>query len=151
MWKWLMKHVLGLVQLPEVGISASLDLLAASKKKSFWSSDFSFAKQFWKGSAIITLIYYFQVLVEKKIGLHSSSSKCIFSALMGMQLPLCGVVVFPFSPFTLVLTPMFKEQAREKAALCINSKLYCCVQCLWRRFSLTKLFFFPLSWIDANS
>lgn len=33
MWKWLMKHVLGLVQLPEVGISASLDLLAASKKK----------------------------------------------------------------------------------------------------------------------
>lgn len=28
-----MKHVLGLVQLPEVGISASLDLLAASKKK----------------------------------------------------------------------------------------------------------------------
>lgn len=66
MWRWLMKHVSGLVQLPEVGTSASLDLLAASKKKTFWSSDFSFAKQFWKGSAIITLIYYFQVLVEKK-------------------------------------------------------------------------------------
>lgn len=30
-----MKHVSGLVQLPEVGTSASLDLLAASKKKPF--------------------------------------------------------------------------------------------------------------------
>lgn len=31
MWKWLTKHVLELVQLPKVGISASLDLLAAGK------------------------------------------------------------------------------------------------------------------------
>lgn len=91
-----MKHILGLVQLPKLGISASLDLLAASKN--LLKLLFQLCKAVLNGQCY----NYFDLLFSSSSGEKAVSILSAF--LVHWQecgFPLCEVVLFSFSSISL--------------------------------------------------